>query len=123
MICDKCGKDVPPNNNAKVYDAALQATSGYQAKEETLWTALCGNLEPAFQEGQIVAGDAMQSILNVLASHSNGRHFLSMDSCEGSPSRRRNVEEGTWGNGSAMDAVTREAAQRAFELMRGMEVG
>ncbi len=118
MTCDKCDKDVPPSNNAKVYDAALAALSNYESKSSTIATVFGGDTVPTFRNGEVVAGDARESIENVLSAHNRGRHFHVTDGCEGSPSRRKNVEEGRWANEEEMDSQIAANAKLAYELMQ-----
>ncbi len=121
MRCDKCDRPVDPNNNTKVYDAALAAlTSSYDPQVAVLIPACT---IPVFQCGEIVDGDPAASIHNVLSTHLTGRHFHADEGCVGSPSRRGNIEGRTWGNGNPLDAAMAEAAARAYRLMMEYQKG
>ena len=122
VTCDKCDEAVPLNNNAKLYDAALASLlPNYQTQSSTLWTNLTGDLDPTFQDGVIVKDDPNASVRNVLQNHFRGRHFHATDGCDGSPSRRRNIEDGRWGNGKAIDENAMNAVRKAYELMKGLK--
>jgi hypothetical protein len=133
MICDKCGGDVEPQNNALLYDAALVAlakdipapvssTDGPAAvqTEYVPMTIFAFTQFPVFTEGQIIPGDAAQSIRNTMCTMGRGRHLYGTGDCEGSPSRRLNIEQGTWGNGRPMGELA-DAAQEAYKLIQSIE--
>jgi|ETN02SMinimDraft_4_1059925.scaffolds.fasta_scaffold56841_2 hypothetical protein len=141
MICDKCDGDVEPQNNAKLYDAALSAlvgnksirqpptvdiegnelkieiyNIGYQPVVDAVWAEL-----PQFRKEEIVHDDPVQSVQNVMKRVRRGRHLYATGECEGSPSRRRNIEEGVWGDGRPMGEFA-DLATRAYQVIQEIEV-
>jgi hypothetical protein len=145
MICDKCDGEVEPQNNALLYDAALAALvqnksvpiatfdthdaldrgkvtgksilyqQGYVPMVDATFTDF-----PVFRQGEIVHGNPVQSVINAMRTKGRGRHLYGTDNCEGSPSRRRNIEEGVWGSGTPMGELA-QLAQQAYEVIQSID--
>lgn len=143
MKCDKCDGEVESQNNALLYDAALSAliedrpVLEHVHKHRNLVTGEVSETPvyrqgyhpqttflmefDVFQPGDIVHGDPVQSVRNVMDRHRRGRHLYKTRSCEGSPSRRKNIEEKTWGNGTPMGDLA-EFAQQAYDIIKSLEM-
>ena len=117
MICDKCLEEVEPQDNALLYDAALESISKGRYRSKTdIWV----DIVPTFREGVIIPGNPIQSIKRALHNYARGRHLSASATCEGSPSRRRNIGEGIWGDGTPMGELA-ECAQQAYEIVKALE--
>jgi hypothetical protein len=142
MICDKCGKDVAPQNNALLYDAALSALIGEKPVLTDTWESTdkaTGKITKhawfetgynpktifffdyqIFQDGEIVYDKPEQSVKNVMKNHFRARHLYPTDDCEGSPSRRQNIEQGTWCGGVSMGDLS-ELPNEAYKIIQQLE--
>jgi hypothetical protein len=143
MICDKCEGEVEPQNNAVLYDAALSAliedrlvlehvsehrdiVSGEVSRmpcyrhgyhPQTIFLMALD----LFLPGDIVHGDPVQSVRNVMERHRKGRHLYETGSCEGSPSRRRSIAgESDWVRDDSTGQFA-EFTRQAYEIVKSLE--
>ena len=93
VTCEKCGKDVPTNNNAVFLDAIRQGSD-----INDTW------------------------VRSTLTLHYGGRHFLPVDGCQGSPSRAQYIEgqpkdsRGAYPYQSRLEKTYRDAYEKLKQI-------